>query len=442
MAFVHPQSCECTKSELDLFTVPPTQTSIESGSYTEYHPISSINDGTPIEFAVSGSGLEYLDLQNTQLYVRAQIVQADGTAIGNNAEVGPANLFLHSLFSEVDVKLNETLVTSTNNTYSYRAYLETLLSYGNDSKSSQLTSALYYKDTPGTMDATNPHAAAAAANHGLLKRYSFFNNGGVVDMVGRLHADLFFQDKYLPSEVNMRIRLVRNKATFCLVSSVNDAAFKVKIHDCKLYVRKVKLSPSVYIAHAKALEVGNAKYPIRRVICKTFTIPRGNLDWVHENLFHGQIPTRIVMACLDNDAFNGSYAKNCFNFKHYNMNHIKLLVDGQQHNLRPIKMNFAQNQYIMGYMSLFSATGKQYANEGIDIKRDEYKKGYTIFAFDLTSDQSPDDAHFSLMKSGSVRCEMNFAQPLPNTINVIAWAEFENVIEIDRNRNVIFDYAI
>ena len=29
MAFIHEGSCECTKSELDLFSVPPTQTSIE-----------------------------------------------------------------------------------------------------------------------------------------------------------------------------------------------------------------------------------------------------------------------------------------------------------------------------------------------------------------------------------------------------------------------------
>ena len=38
MAFVHEQSCECTKSELDLFSVPPTQTSMEQGSWIEYHP--------------------------------------------------------------------------------------------------------------------------------------------------------------------------------------------------------------------------------------------------------------------------------------------------------------------------------------------------------------------------------------------------------------------
>ena len=62
MAFVHPLSSECLKSELDIFAVPPTQTSIESGSYVEYNPISSINDGTPIEFVISGGGQDYIDL--------------------------------------------------------------------------------------------------------------------------------------------------------------------------------------------------------------------------------------------------------------------------------------------------------------------------------------------------------------------------------------------
>src|SRR4029077_21198163 len=136
----------CTKSELDLFTVPPTQTSIESGSYVEYNPISSIADGVPIEFVVGGSGQDYLDLANTQLYVRAQILQGDGTAIDNTHHVGPVNLTLHSLFSEVDLKLNGTLLSSTNNTYPYRAYIETLLSYGPPAKKSQLTASLYYRD--------------------------------------------------------------------------------------------------------------------------------------------------------------------------------------------------------------------------------------------------------------------------------------------------------
>ena len=52
-----------------------------------------------------------------------------------------------------------------------------------------------------------------------------------------------------------------------------------------------------------------------------------------------------------------------------------------------------------------------------------------------------EEGHFNLAKDGSVRLDLKFVVALPNTINVVAYAEFENVIEIDRNRNVIFDYG-
>ena len=78
MAFVHDQSCECTKSELDLFSVPPTQISVEQGNWVEYHPITAVAGDSPIEFDVSGSGEDYIDFENTMLYVKAKLTTADG----------------------------------------------------------------------------------------------------------------------------------------------------------------------------------------------------------------------------------------------------------------------------------------------------------------------------------------------------------------------------
>ena len=106
MAFVHHESNECSKTELDLFSIPPTQTSISKGQWIEYHPLSNITDSGSFEFNVSGSGDEYLDLARTQLYVKAKITKANGTALDPNEQVGPVNLFLHALFSQVDVSLN------------------------------------------------------------------------------------------------------------------------------------------------------------------------------------------------------------------------------------------------------------------------------------------------------------------------------------------------
>ena len=236
----------------------------------------------------------------------------------------------------------------------------------------------------------------------------------------------------------MRIRLVRNKDAFCLMAAAG-STFKVKILDCKLYVRKVKINPSVLIAHNIALEGGNAKYPIRRAVCKTYTIPTGNLDHTQENLFTGQLPTRLVIGCVDNDAFNGRYSKNPYNFKHYDLRQLKVYLDGQQHSLIPIEPNFAANHYITAYANLFAGTGKLMKDEGTDIRREDFGSGYALYAFDLTADLA-EEGHFSLMKHGNVRLDLKFGTALPNTINVIAYAEFESVLEIDKSRNIIINY--
>ena len=75
MAFVSDFSCECISSELDLFMVPPTQTSIQQAEWVEYQQLTSILGNAAIEFNVIGSGEEYVDLSNVMLYVRAKIVK-------------------------------------------------------------------------------------------------------------------------------------------------------------------------------------------------------------------------------------------------------------------------------------------------------------------------------------------------------------------------------
>ena len=56
MAFIHDQSCECAKTDLHIFSVPTTQTSIEYGNYVEYHPLISITNSGLIEFDASSYG--------------------------------------------------------------------------------------------------------------------------------------------------------------------------------------------------------------------------------------------------------------------------------------------------------------------------------------------------------------------------------------------------
>ena len=435
---VHEHSAECVISELDLFSVPPTQTSIKHSGFLEFNPISSLNDGTPVEFFISGSG-DYIDLANTLMQIKVKITRANGNDIDNTDNVGPVNLLLHSMFSEIDVKLNDVMVSSTNNTYPYRAYIETLLSYGPSAKQSQLTCEMYYKDAAGLFEDGNPNGAAGAANSGFRKRSTYFADSAVVEMIGPIHGDMFFANRFLPSNVGIRMRFVRSKNGFCLMSDAAGADYKLKIIEFKLLVRKAKLSSSVLIAHAKGLQVGNFRYPLRRVVCKTFTVPAGNLNCSQENLFAGQLPTRIIVGAVDNDSYNGIFAKAFNNFKNLDASQVKLFIDGQHQFVRPIDVNYQIDHYLSGYSSLYNATGKHLKDEGLDINRDDYPHGYCLYAFDLTPDLGEED-HFNLSVDGTVRLDVAFRTALARTINIIVFAEFENVIEIDRNRNILQDF--
>ena len=109
-------------------------------------------------------------------------------------------------------------------------------------------------------------------------------------------------------------------------------------------------------AKMPTLERGTAKYPIRRVVCKSFTVPQNYLDVSHEKLFSGQLPTRIVIGLVSNRAFNGHLTSN---FQHFGLNEIALYLDGQQqHAVRHIQPNYEMEQYIRAYDSLFAGTGR------------------------------------------------------------------------------------
>ena len=426
----HSSSMECTKSELDLFGVPPTQTSIEKGEWVEYYPITSVTETGPIQFSVVGNSDYYLDLSQSYLHIIAKI-EKKGGAWEDEDNAGPVNLFLHSLFSQVDVSLNDRLVTPSSNTYPYRAMIETLLNYGHDSKNTKLTSSLFYKDSAGHMD-------SLTTNTGLKTRSRFTAKGAQVDMIGRLHCDLFMQPRLLLNMVDMKIRLIRSIDVFSLMAT--EDKYKIKVEEAILIIRKELPSPAVRLGHTKALEHGTAKYPVNRVICKSYATAPGSLTFSQDNIFLGQLPNRIVIGLVESDNFNGNITKNPFNFHHHDVNFLALYMDGQQFPHKALTPNYENKKFIRCYHTLFSGTGKESGDLGNWISREEYSEGHCLYVFDLTPDGCSID-HFNVRKNGNLRMEVHFAKPAQKPLNIIIYAEFENIIEIDKKRNVIFDFT-
>lgn len=443
MSFLHQHSCECAKSELDLFTIPPTQTSIEQSHWTQYNPVASITEGSPIEFIVPGHGEEYIDLPHTMLRVRVKITTTNTAATDS---VGPVNNFLHSMFSQIDVSFNQKLVSPPNNAYPYRAYIETLLNYGTDAKSTHLQNTLWAKDTAGCMD--HPPGGVENAekikiyNYGMEQRWGMTAGGKIVEMIGHIHCDVFNQDKFLVNGVDMRLRLVRAKDTFCLIDKTTKN-YKITITEASLLVRRAKLSPSILLAHAKTLSKTTAKYPLTRVEVKSFVLHRGTTGETIDNAVLGQLPKRVILGFVDNASFNGDKGRNPFDFQNWGINFLSLYVDGVQVPGRPLQPSFDNNARLEAesYSTLFSGTGVHFSDHGMDITRDDYSKGYCLFAFDLTPDFSANCAtHWNLVKTGSLRIEVHFDEATTTNLNCILYAEYDNILEIDSTRQIIVDY--
>ncbi|XP_060100311.1 uncharacterized protein F54H12.2-like [Heteronotia binoei] len=421
MAFIHSGSEECAKSELDLFQIAPTQTSIERCLYIEVPPLAALSESAPLDFFITGNGDDYMDLNNTLLYLCCKIVKEDGTDLDRNARVSLVNYPITSIFSQLDVTLGDRLISQSHNAYPYREFIEAILNYSN----SQFSAGLFYKDTAAQHEST----ALDGGNKEFVKRAALAAGSRKIDLLGQLHSDLFFQEKLLLNGVDVKIKLTRSKNAFCLMADDLNRGCKLNILSASLFVKKVRV----------ALGVRLGKYPVDRVGIKVFSIPAESRVSNQENLFWGQLPKLLVIGLVDNKSFSGAHNKNPFNFKHYDINFFALYLDGEQVPTKPLQPDFEGGNCVREYMQLVQAAGKHMKDRSLLVNHEEFAEGYTLFAFDLSPDQECAD-HYSLIKTGNLRAEVRFARALPHTVNMIVYGVFDNVIEINHRQNVLFDY--
>ena len=477
MSYVHPFSKRCEKSEVDLFSVPPTQQSLESGRWVDYAPLSSVeNTDSAINFLIAGTD-EYLDLSKTILTVTGTITKEGGAALGNaQASVAPVNNFLHSLFKQVDVYLNGKQVTPAMGTYAYRSYIETLLNYDVSAKQSQFSSAMYYKDTAGQMDeggtlplgkqtvnyknAAGTNASISvyspgSGNQGFATRSKFIHDGKQFVLSGPIFADVFMCDRLFLNMMDLKVVLNHSSNAFCLMDKNTSPGVKpvVKLSDVHLKIRKVRLDPALDQSIERMLKQTPALYPIRRVECKILTIPTGLPGTRQDNIFSGLIPNSFVFGLVDVDASNGVYGKNPYNFAHFGVTSVSLTANGQEIPFKQLTLQYPDDKdgkvndskdkkldFVEAYNTLFSGTGKIYSNAGLDITLDEYPGGFALYAFDLTPDMCNSTDYFNTVQRGSLSLALRF-NTLKQPVAMVCYGDFENVIRIDSERNVAYDIS-
>ncbi|PFX14492.1 Uncharacterized protein F54H12.2 [Stylophora pistillata] len=336
---------------------------------------------TPIEVYVPNQ-TEFIDL--TRGFVELDLAfkttgNANLTSRADdvNRMLSPVNNIAHSLFRQINIKLNVTLITEQVDMYHLKAYIQTLLNF--DREDGEMDSS---QDRDGFKILLNPVA-------------------------------LYFNAEANPGAEEVRQHVDDIKLTF--------------------FVSSVSINPSVYDNTMSIITKSPAKYPIIRSEMRQFLLDNGATSKEIINPFNGKIPQRIVLGILATTAFNGQYDNDPFAFGQFGVKWVKQIWNGEEYPYETMQLNTG-NGYrdMMGYHRFLEATGCLYRIGGNMVRATDWGHGKncTLFAWSNVPNGRHDDPILLPKEAGFINIQLKCAaQTAQRTI--VIYSEYESMLEID-----------
>ena len=463
---------------MNIFQMPVVDVGVSKVRYVDFQPKNHMNKSLGMEFVITNSGNQYIDLRRTYLKLKVRILKGDGsvlpkmTGVYNNddgsilspgspdggggggggsvtvppipeaSKVGPVNNFMHSLFSQIAVYFQNKLVSSSNDNYPFEAYFNTLFNHYVNSKDIHLMAQLFSKDI-SPMDSADINGT----NTGLVTRAMYTRESRVVDLMGPLLLDIFSINKYILNGVEIKLKFWPSNTKFHLMSNASDPDFTVELVDACLSVCIVTPTREMLISHQEVMEKKNymAAYQYMKTDIKKYSIPTDLLSFRIDNVYLGNVPVRLIFGINSEQGMNGSYTHNPFNFYHHHIRYVNVSVDNESIPGSAYQLKFSDengpytSNFIDAYLALFGREREfdiQY--QGPSITRSDFAKGYSLFAYDFEPDVKNEDDGMAwpTFKRGNLRVEIQFEKKLPEPVCVVLFATFPSMIKVDHTRAV------
>lgn len=444
--------------EVNLFRPVQMNVAERSVRWKTWNP-TFVGKSSPqrVLFTYPNVGTDYIDLSRTELYLKLSIVQENNeetfvqTTDTNYAL--PIDLILQTMWENVIVKLNGQIVSSSNNTYAYKSYIEYLLSTNESSKKYQASLMGGSMDTR-FFDQTHP--GKPPINKGLQTRFGWWkqiDRGGTrtaegsvkhfrtVEFIGKLFADICNQERYILNEVALEISLIPNSDAFRMMV-FGDKSARLHIEDVKLNICHVALEPPLKMQIDKILDPrtgGNtlpALYPMGRVTVTPVQIPKNSFQMMKTDLWQGEVPSRVVVGLVESEAYEGSFKKNPFFFNHFNLSSITFKLGNEDVPTEPITVQLTESDYLMGLASLYRVSNRYLTDTDLGIGRDNYREGLTLFGFTIDPTAQEDLGQRGVPRRDLTTIALKFSRATPKDITVVIYATFHDEVSIDYARVV------
>lgn len=434
VSFIHPFSDECTTSQLELFRIPSTVTAIDSERWFHYKPSAALTSSNWIDFRIAGTE-EFIDLSSILLEVEIAVTLSDGTALPTAAaaqtsppniydSIAPVNSFFSSLFQQVDLYLNNTLVTSSSNLYHYRSYLDNLLYQSREGKKTYMFS--YFWDE------------SEAKRKARIKR---IYAGKTIKMIGPLHLDLAQQERLLLNMVDINLRLNTADTAFCLkVTGETASRPKHSFVNATLHVKKKKLFPDCEAGILTALGQETVKYFFSHTQMRHRIIDTGSRTFFFDKVFPGTLPRRFVVGLVPASAFNGDFKEDPYKFTSNGVVEVKAYIDSIQNPVPSIELDTEDEDISRAYLLFFDAMYSLHPSTRLSITPDDFMSHCCFFAWTLSTENDMDDSDtIGLIKRGNCRLDFRFKTPPTKQIACVIYSHFPQVLQIDSNREVLLE---
>lgn len=330
---------------------------------------------------------------------------------------------MHTMFSKVEVSLNDTEFDreSGTNLYPYRAFLHTLINLAG-SNDGPMTTQFYLRDY-----GSEEWSLQAAS----MQNRSRYMDGKVMTLESRVYSDMCNLQKYIPNNVEVRLKLQQSRDAFRL-NTIGATNYKLKLLDASYRVCFMKPSPTLMLNNEKAFEKKSAEYNYHQTVMRANQLPEGTYTANFEQMFNSRVPLEVTAVLVPAKAFAGDFTVDAFQFKPYNLEEMALYIDGNQTAAPAIQCNFDQNDYTEAYLRLYKWHDP---SQNFDVNYETFAKYRAIFTFDLAPFLANDHI-FPINKTGNVRLCIKFREALPEPATLIIFARLQSSFKIDWDRKI------
>ena len=319
------------------------------------------------------------------------------------ARVTYVNNILHSIFSNVEVYINNQQIYNSNGIYAQKSYNSNNFKAAISEYKGVLHFEGYdYEQDPD--DISNPLPGPF-----FTRRMKLLSGPDGFMLYGKLGIDFFSTSELLYPNMKIRLRLIRARPDFYMIS--DNPNVSLGIVDCSLYTRRIALKDDYHKKRMVVLVYAPVEYNYLETFAKTFIIPARQNQCIQENIFNNAPIRRIAIAVNTNSAFTGSFTENPFWYQQFDLRQIRILRGGQ-----PI-VDFDMADNCRLYMTTMKAMNFQDDIPSIPI--DDFKD-HNVLVFDLTSMQdATENCHYPKLVGEPLRLELNFTNPLENVTELI-----------------------